>query len=236
MYNKQYMQAIGLVALAIVLMAACVSGSGDHDHTSCACAAKEMSFTINCTAEGDVTTAFNYLQANSCASKCESDHACERNFFIIQSHHDHCLTIPDAVAKGIHNYEAACHSCTIKRQYSASLPACTQPTCSMKAPATDAFAALQANNCTTSCASTACSSAFKTIRAYHDMCDEDDLAQSVEEGIHDFEDACAAYDCNTSSGPFVPTCESTTSAAAASVASVAHVGFAALVALAVTFL
>ena len=44
------------------------------------------------------------------------------------------------------------------------------------------------------------------MRATHDNCDEDDLSQEAEEGLHDLEDVCGALNCNTGSkdvDPFV---------------------------------
>ena len=52
------------------------------------------------------------------------------------------------------------------------------------------------NQCTNSCESSTCASAFRTIRAYHDGCGESDISQTIEEGIHEFEELCEEQDCN----------------------------------------
>jgi hypothetical protein len=41
--------------------------------------------------------------------------------------------------------------------------------------------------------------AFQTIRAAHDSCDHDDIPEAAEDALHEFEDACAASDCNVAS-------------------------------------
>ena len=44
------------------------------------------------------------------------------------------------------------------------------------------------------------------MRATHDNCDEDDLTQEAEEGLHDLEEVCEAINCNSGSkdvDPFV---------------------------------
>ena len=55
---------------------------------SCACVAEEEDFTINC--NQDLTSFFEYLEDNNCQDDCDQN--CQRNFYIVQSHHDYCLS------------------------------------------------------------------------------------------------------------------------------------------------
>ena len=55
---------------------------------SCACVAEEEDFTINC--NQDLTSYFEYLEDNNCQDDCDQN--CQRNFYIVQSHHDYCLS------------------------------------------------------------------------------------------------------------------------------------------------
>ena len=63
-----------------------------------------------------------------------------------------------------------------------------------------------ANGCLTACSEEVCKDDYFTLRATHDNCDEDDLSQEAEEGLHDLEEICEALNCNTGSkdvDPFV---------------------------------
>ena len=58
----------------------------------------------------------------------------------------------------------------------------------------DAMAILQRQG---GCNSTASGAAFTTIAAFHDTCEHDDVPEFVEAGIHDYEESCEAYLCNS---------------------------------------
>lgn len=205
---------IALLAAVILMAGAVVADDHDHDHghggEQCACVAEELNFAIDCTTAGEqaVTDAYNFLVTNNCATgdACHDNADCQKNYYIIESHHDHCPSTPEAVEKGIHDFEAGCDSCIIARQYNSNLPQCTQPQCDQSVVASTAYNTLISNNCNVSCTADVCGDNYKIIRAYHDMCGEDDITQDIEEGIHDFEDACAAQGCNAVSEAFTPTC------------------------------
>ena len=59
-----------------------------HVH-KCACEAEEFGFTIDCDNTAAVSTAMAALQAGGCSADC-STADCEKNFLIVQSHHDYC--------------------------------------------------------------------------------------------------------------------------------------------------
>ena len=92
---------IALVAAAALVLASTnpVLAEGDdhddhdHDHAhghKCACEAKEFNFTISCDDLGttEIESAIEFLKnpANDCKEKMK----CEREYLILQAHHDHC--------------------------------------------------------------------------------------------------------------------------------------------------
>eukprot|EP00048_Salpingoeca_helianthica_P006132 m.95245 g.95245 ORF g.95245 m.95245 type:complete len:733 (+) comp13887_c1_seq2:516-2714(+) len=211
------------VALSSIFAAACVlavlapapvTASHEPGHGPCGCVAASLGFTINCNAAAFITEAFNAL--SSCTS-CSVGSTCYRNYIIVQAHHDHCPTssLPAAIQTGFHTYEAMCgDGCYIARQFVASLPVCPAPACTSPATVTSAVQTLNAS-CTVSCASAACATAYRTLRAAHDGCDEDDVPSSVETAIHDFDNVCAAQECNMVTAAFNPnTCETSSQSGA----------------------
>jgi hypothetical protein len=122
---------------------------------------------------------------------------CQDHYRVVQAHHDHCAhdTLSEEIEKAFHTYEDACSAggCAIIRQYDASLPQCPTVDCSKQAGMTAAVTAIE--ECASDCTSTACTDAFKTIVAFHDTCDEDDLIAEIEHELHEFEDVCEA-NCN----------------------------------------
>jgi hypothetical protein len=51
-------------------------------------------------------------------------------------------------------------------------------------------------DCVNDCSTAFCSSNYKTLKAVHDLCEEDDLSTEAELGFHDFSEACIAESCN----------------------------------------
>ena len=200
--------------LLLVLAIAFVSAQ------DCACVAEEENFSIDCSQ--DLLTPLEFLEEN-CQSSCSSS-SCQRNFYIIQTHHDYCnpddvsglllvitnsnfFQIPDAVGRDIHDFEGLCNSCDINRQVNPNFPTCGSVDCDDDQDAIDAYNLLQ-SSCETSCSSTECTNAFQIIRAYHDGCDEDSIDTDIEEALHDFEDVCEDAECNVASSDSPLTCES----------------------------
>jgi hypothetical protein len=52
------------------------------------------------------------LEAFNCERDCSSIE-CQRNFFILQAHHDHCRgdLVPEPMKDAIHFYEDVCDEC-----------------------------------------------------------------------------------------------------------------------------
>merc|ERR1712057_31546 len=172
---------------------------------SCACVAEEEDFTINC--NQDLTSYFEYLEDNNCQDDCDQN--CQRNFYIVQSHHDYCLSgeIPTELEQELHEFEDSCNSCEISRRYDSSLTTCPSVDCDDDSDAMDAFDVLE-GECIASCDSDRCGSAFQILRAYHDGCDNNDIEEELEEALHSFEDLCAAQDCNVVNDSNQLVCES----------------------------
>ena len=118
----------------------------------------------------------------------------------IQSHHDHCTNLPPAVERDFHQLVgiAACEqaSCEIGRAFEASLGSCPQPACDSMATQLAAVQTLADNSCDLDCSSSSCGDAFKIVRAAHDGCSEDEVAEAVETEIHSYEEACQLQECN----------------------------------------
>ena len=174
-----------------------VAWADDEDELTCACAAAATpGFSIDCSNQGAMTTAVNVLAANVCANDCSSN-ICQTNFWIVQAHHDYCLEseLPDAVEDSLHLYEDACEECSILRKFDSSLPDCPPPNCS-NGSGDAAFNAMTAANCVSDCSGALCATNFQTLRAVHDLCEEDDITTLTELGFHDLEEACEDENCN----------------------------------------
>lgn len=115
--------------------------------------------------------------------------------------------IPTEIEQEIHEFEDSCTSCDINRRFDSSLTTCPSVDCDDDSDANEAYSILQ-NQCTNSCESSTCASAFRTIRAYHDGCDESDISLTIEEGIHEFEELCEDQDCNVDRETNQLVCES----------------------------
>lgn len=221
-----------LVACSLMVMPALADHADDHP--SCGCLAFTLGFTINCNARSLILNAFNALSScsvncslagNSCyrnyaivqvitVTRVHYDLYCLhshyghlkelRTYGIVQAHHDFCppSALPVEVELGFHVYDDLCgEACFVGRQFVPGLPACPAAQCSNTAGYTSAVNTLDAS-CTSSCSSPACSAAYRTVRATHDGCDE--IPEAIEVAIHNFEDVCAAQECNVVTQAFDP--------------------------------
>jgi hypothetical protein len=202
--------SISIAFLAALALAHDGHDRGDEHVEPCACVAKELGFVIDCKNQTAISTAYKTLMDKSCnrSAQCKVDAACKQAYFLVQAHHDHCLSdeVPKDVEGGLHMFEAFCEGCTISKQFTPSRAACPKVACNASADFTAAHAYLNANNCSTACGSLECGAKYQLIRAAHDTCEHDDVPQEVEVAIHEFEDACAAQECNTVAAAFTPTC------------------------------
>lgn len=162
---------------------------------------------IDCSQTATIEAALTFLESNACnAAKCKTDARCRQSFFILNAHHDYCPedVLPTTIEEGVHTFETFCDQCTILRRFDPTLPVCRTPTCSNLDPVVAAVAALEASNCTTDCSVGDCPSNYRTLRAAHDLCAENDLPESAENAIHVFEEPCEAQNCNAAVAAFDP--------------------------------
>lgn len=86
-----------LFALAANLLQAKPIFADDHDDhdddhvESCACAAEELDFSVDCSDTDAMMEALNVLKTGGCSTDCSTP-ACEKNWYIVQTHHDYCDT------------------------------------------------------------------------------------------------------------------------------------------------
>ena len=85
---------------------------------SCACEAEELGFKIDCSDTAAMLEALTFLNANSCVTDCSSEE-CEKNYYIVQAHHDFCPeeNIPEAIEDGFHDFDESCVACGIARGF-----------------------------------------------------------------------------------------------------------------------
>ena len=167
---------------------------------TCACEAEELGFEINCADTEAMTTALDFLASNGCASDCSSED-CEKNWYIVQTHHDFCpeADLPESVEDDFHNYDEVCPQCEIRRQFVEGAPACPAPSCEDES-GNEAYTSLITQGCNIDCSSTECQSLFHVLLITHDACDHDVLSDVAERGYHDVERACVGAVCNDLSG------------------------------------
>jgi hypothetical protein len=205
------MMTFSTIVIFLIFSIDLVSSHGDHsgeghDH-DCACRAVELGYKIDC---DDTTTMLNALQTlrnNSCltGNKCKSDVMCDKSFAIVLSHHDHCLSPPAEIANKteVHAYEDICTTCKISKAFNPALPLCASVKCDANASFVAAFANLQnvTNGCSDNCNTTTCIDSFRLLRAAYHRCDggEFELPDAVEKGVHAYDGACEAVDCNPKS-------------------------------------
>lgn len=187
------MKFISTVLLALSLV-------GKASAESCACVAEDLGFTIDCADTQTMLASMAYLNANGCASVCDSE-GCVLNYYIVQAHHDYCpeADIPEEIEDGFHDFDTSCSGCDIKRDYVEGAPDCPVPNCE-DGSGNDAYTNAIATGCNLDCSSDTCRDLFFTLRTVHDSCDHDALTPASEEGLHDLERPCAAQICNQASG------------------------------------
>jgi len=182
--------------LPVLLLAPAVLAEDVHDHGSCACEAEEFGFTIDCTNTEAMTTAMSALIADGCDQDCLSA-TCEKNFFIVQAHHDYCLheEVPAAVLDGFHDFEGICHECDIVKKRDPALSDCPKAVCDGRGD--DAYQGLLEDGCMNGCNSTTCGDSYRILRSEHDNCGHDTMSATSAKGLHSFEEVCAVENCNS---------------------------------------
>jgi hypothetical protein len=114
---------------------------------------------------------------------------------------DYCLhdEVPETIESGLHNLEGICEDCSITRKSDfINLPDCPVVSCD-DGSGDSAFQNMLSVGCDSFCGADECGEHYRILRAVHDTCPEDSLSTSAEQGLHDFEDPCVAYDCNPKS-------------------------------------
>lgn len=189
------MKFLSLCLLSLSLVAF-VSAQEDHKHESCACASEENNFVIDCSDQQAMLDSVAVLAANGCEADCENA-ICLKNFFMIQAHHDYCLEdeVPEPVEDALHIYEDNCDACEILKKVDPALEKCPDHSCT-DGSGSNAYTTMIMNGCLNDCSSALCSSSYKTLKAVHDLCEEDTLSEEAELGFHDLEEACEAENCN----------------------------------------
>jgi len=188
-----------LSALLLLLLLDSAAAKGG----SCACEAEELGFAMDCTETQSMLDALRILKDQDCATDCSSA-ACEKNYYIVQAHHDFCPKedIPEEIEDGFHDFDESCVACAIQRGL---VDASDANSTAMKCPAVgcgddddignDAYTALVENGCNIVCGSEVCRDLFLVMRVVHDICDHGTLRQVAEEGLHDLERPCAEHVC-----------------------------------------
>eukprot|EP00579_Thalassiosira_antarctica_P001491 CAMPEP_0201872914 /NCGR_PEP_ID=MMETSP0902-20130614/5526_1 /ASSEMBLY_ACC=CAM_ASM_000551 /TAXON_ID=420261 /ORGANISM="Thalassiosira antarctica, Strain CCMP982" /LENGTH=236 /DNA_ID=CAMNT_0048399347 /DNA_START=50 /DNA_END=760 /DNA_ORIENTATION=+ len=186
--------------LALVTLLATFANYTTAEVHSCACEAEEFGFQIDCEARGAMLNAMSFLTTNGCATDCSSAD-CEKNYLIVQSHHDYCPeeNIPEDIEDGFHDYDVSCTACEISRAFTEGAPNCPAAKCDDNS-GNDAYAAMAEAGCGTDCSSDACRDNYLTLLVTHDDCEHDTLSRASEEGLHDMERACVDVVCNSVDG------------------------------------
>ena len=180
------------------MICSCAAGEPDHPFSlSCDDADAIAASVATLTACENTEEGCEYVDENGIMT-------CRGAFFHLHYIHVWCSesTMTNEQDELVHDYEGSCPMCEIFRAYDASVPDCVQPTCDDVDTANAAAAVLVDAGCAhnggdgTCCRNEAEIAAFRTVLAYHDMCDHDDVSQDVEMAKHDFGLACEAFSCN----------------------------------------
>jgi len=183
----------------------------DHDHghdegeglRACGCFARDEGWTFNCSDTARLRHEFSVLTDSDrqCLTSCAGVTGCRDAYFYVQAHHDYCppSVVPTDVAHGIHAFEEGCDECFVRRAVNESLPECPDVSCSDGAGANAAIATLEQGGCSLQCNAAACAEPYRRLRAWHDTCPEEGPVEAVEAALHEFEDSCAAMECNADS-------------------------------------
>ena len=139
---------------------------------TCGCLAKNLGFTIDCTATADIEAKYDALVAN-CLTDCSSA-SCAENFAFIEAHHDFCLhdQVPKEVEVGFHDLEEVCaKQCDIGRLKDPDHSVCPDMTCPDEAGVVQVVNDLFALGCKDTCTNdNACGENFRKLRLIHDVC------------------------------------------------------------------
>jgi len=180
-------------------------GEDSHDHSShsdkdsgdehpCACEAEELGFEIDCTKSDLLLTTLADLIKEDCSKDCTSD-SCFKNFMIVQSHYDFCLQEEVFFEDAFHEFEGVCEHCAISRKRNFDLTDCPIAECDSRGDT--AYEVLLTENCLADCSTNVCGENYQILRTEHDNCEHDTLSESAETGIHDFENVCGKFNCNS---------------------------------------
>ena len=73
-------------------------GEGPETTGPCACKAEDFGFAMDCSDTAAMVEALNVLKTGGCSTDCSTP-ACEKNWYIVQAHHDYCDTsaIPNEI-------------------------------------------------------------------------------------------------------------------------------------------
>lgn len=215
---------VGMVLAASTVVLAAPRALQDHDHDhdhgdeTCACQAETVGFSTDCSASALIAASVTTLQG--CAVTEEACHAvvngveeCQNAFFHLYYVHGACDhdTLTAEQEELVHTYEDVCASCGVKRPYDPDVDDCVVPseaecTATTNNAGTAAAQALDAAVAagTVACSDEATRASWKTLLAYHDLCDGDALPTAVELAVHTHEEACEDYFCNTADQTYNP--------------------------------
>jgi len=171
------------------------------------CKAAEKGWRLDCTNKAAIQASVDALKANDACKAKNTLADCEKNYHIMQAHHDHCLhdALPTGIENTMHDYEHFYEDCFVKRQFDTNLGQCPAVDCTNQQAMTAATATLQAGcTTTTACADKTCADAIKVVLAVHDLCKEDQLTDNLEKSLHNHEEPCEAQLCNTAEAAFDP--------------------------------
>jgi hypothetical protein len=185
-----------LCLFTLIAPVLCAGSEDGHAHQSCACEAEENGFSIDCSNGELLLDTLATLIADDCSKDCSSK-ACHKNFLIVQSHHDFCLhdEVPSPVEDAFHDFEEVCDHCSITRKRDPDLSNCPVSVCDKRGD--QAYQALLTEGCVISCTSSTCGKNYQILRAEHDNCDDGTISESAETGIHDLEEICEPFNCNS---------------------------------------
>ena len=100
---------------------------------------------------------------------------------------------------GLHDFEAKCTACEIRRAFTEGAPDCPKANCD-DGSGNAAYEAAVDAGCMVDCSSEKCKSDFTTLRVVHDSCPHDTLSIAAEKGLHDLEVPCKDVLCNAVDG------------------------------------
>merc|ERR1719410_3120383 len=102
--QNRFVLLIAALLLQLLLLERAAARGG-----SCACEAEEFGFSLNCNDTQAMIDALGVLRSEGCSSDCSSVE-CEKNYYIVQAHHDSCPQegIPEEIEDGFHDFDQSC--------------------------------------------------------------------------------------------------------------------------------